>query len=201
VTAGISHFSDAAYQLPNLGINVPALNIGLRYTPRPVAEYATTAYTHTGRRWHGLVQLDYGNNEQIVEGGAKYVIGGLSVGALYDFSALHHFFGGANYEFSESDYRWVAYQYPYAGEATYIESGSRFSLFMGDEFRFGQFAFGVTVGAYLKKSTFTPFPVYEKLALRYYFLPNKPMHPYLCAQLKAHLSVAEYYSVGAGFLF
>jgi Lipid A 3-O-deacylase (PagL) len=201
-SAGITHFSDAAAQLPNLGINVPALSLALRYTPQPIVVYKNNDTPDIpAKRWHAFAQADYGINEQIGDGGPKYFIASTTAGALYDFSERHHFFAGATYEFSESTYHWTAYQYPYTDKAVLFDRASRVAIFVGDEFRFGQFAFGIALAGYVKDPKLAPFIIYEKLAARYYFLPKKTIKPYINLQLKAHLSVAEYASFGGGFLF
>jgi hypothetical protein len=199
--ASITHYSNGALQLPNLGINVPMLNVAMRYTLSPVTNYEKTEPSISGRRWHGFAQLDYGTTEQIVEGGPKYFNAGATVGALYDFSPLHHFFGGVTYEYSQTAYHWVAYQYPQESAESLFDRSSRVAIFVGDEFRFGQFSFALALGGYVKQSDLTPFVVYEKLIWRYYFLPEKQAHPYINIQMKAHLTAAEYFSIGGGYLF
>ena len=201
-TASITHFSDAAAQLPNLGINVPALSVALRYTPQAITVYKTADIPEIlTKRWHAFAQADYGIHEQIADGGPKYFVASTTAGVLYDYNDRHHFFGGATYEFTENAYRWTSYQYPYMNDAELFDKSSRVAVFVGDEFRFGQFAFGISVASYVKQAALIQFVIYEKLAARYYFLPQKTVKPYINLQLKAHLSVAEYASFGGGFLF
>ncbi|GAB4378239.1 MAG: hypothetical protein Kow0075_07930 [Salibacteraceae bacterium] len=44
LSANFNHFSNAAYRLPNLGVNYPQVNAGIGYTPIPASPRTDTAY-------------------------------------------------------------------------------------------------------------------------------------------------------------
>jgi hypothetical protein len=154
-------------------------------------------------RWHGLFAANYAVQEGITVGGPKYALLIGSAGAMYDLNKMHHLYALAEYEYNEAIYKWAKNQLvePFSGEDAYVFRASRYSVAIGDEFRFGQFGFSTTIGFYVVSGQRPPLFMYEKLGWRYYFLPTKHTQPFLNIYLKAHDITADYFSFGAGIKF
>ncbi len=201
--ANFTHYSDGSAQLPNLGINVISPFLQVRFSPNNTPKYIEKKAVMSNSRWHGLLQFNFGVRESVALGGPKYAMLIGSGGTMYDLNDKHHLYGLFEYEFNEASYLWVKNNttFPSDDVATNIGLASRYSLAVGDEFRFGQFGFSVLIGFYLPYSAQPPWFMYEKLGWRYYFLPQKKLQPYLNAHLKAHEITAEYFSFGGGIRF
>ncbi len=197
-----THFSNGSSQIPNLGINVPAPFLSMRYTPKPIEKYTENIEILSNPRWHGLFSANYAVQEAITFGGPRYAFLIATTGVMYDLNKTHHLFAVVEYEFNESTYKWAKniLPIPMKDEAAYIQYASRYSVSFGDEFRFGQFGFGISAGFYLASGFKAP-PIHEKLCWRYYFLPHKTTQPFLNIYLKAHDITADYFGFGGGVRF
>lgn len=74
--AGIIHFSNAAFTLPNQGVNLSSVNIGLSYQPTTMLkpDSVATSSVAPSRSAYGLLRLSLGFTEKYPTGGKKYSI-------------------------------------------------------------------------------------------------------------------------------
>jgi hypothetical protein len=200
----LTHYSNAASQLPNLGVNVPALTVGIRYFPKVSGDmkYNRDRIPKPVNKNEMLVKLSIATNEMNVFGGPKYptYIGTIQYARFT--SVANKVLAGTSFEYSQGDHDFLVIQEietKYGVRASSI----KFSIYAGDEILMGKVGLSFAVGAYL----FNPLkvtPVYVKLGLNYYFASagkKKTTKFFVSANLKSHFLVAQYYELGTGVAF
>ena len=203
---GLTHFSNGASKIPNLGINFSAISLGAIYTPNPVEikDYIPAGSPSKPERRFGLsVHGDIAFIEQGVAGGPKYPIYIASLGATYAISKVNHFILGTEYENNKADYYFLLNSTEASTEAEAYKYSSRYLVFLADEFFFWPFSLVLQAGTYVDGDPKYPFSkIYTKLSSRYYLPTFKNESPriYLGIQLKAHKFTAEYSSWGIGVM-
>jgi hypothetical protein len=185
-----SHFSNGSFTLPNLGLNIPALSLGLRYAMQPVTPaYNRQAWPPFTKQWHYYAYTFAAGKESYPLESPVYLVNTLMLEAVRDFSYTARLGIGLNgtmdrslsretvtYEFNRSDPQWQT---------------SVYALY---EHVIGNLSIPFQWGVYLyNKYQFTPF--YQVIGLRYRFLP----HWIGAVQLKAHLGKADYIQWGLGY--
>ncbi len=203
---GLTHFSNGASQLPNLGINFASLSIGAVYLPFPIdrRDYIPAGTTSKPDRRIGLsLHGDIAFVEQAIAGGPKYPIYIASLGGTYALSKVNHIILGAEYENNKADYYFLLNSTNVSTEAEAYMYSTRWLVFAADEFFFWPFSLVLQAGTYVDGDPDYPISkIYTKLSFRYYipsFGENSP-RLYLGIQLKAQKFTAEYISWGLGLM-
>lgn len=200
----LTHYSNAATQRPNLGINVPALSVGVRYFPKVSKElkYNRSKIPKPWKKNEVMIKFSIAYTEMFATGGPKYFhyIGTINY-ARYT-SITNKVLGGFCAEFSQGDYDY-ALQQDKSTKYNPTLQALRFSLFAGDEILMGRVGLFFIAGGYV----FNPakgIPVYAKLGLNYYFPDfgkDKSTRFFIGANLKTHFLIAQYYEVSTGIAF
>ena len=194
LNAGISftHLSNGSITLPNLGLNIPALSLGVRYAFQPVkTTIDKEQWPPFVKKWHYYAYTYAAGKESYPMESPVYLVNTVMLEASRDFSYTGRFGAGLNvtldrslsnetvtFEFDKSEPQWQA---------------SVYGLY---ERVIGNLSIPFQVGFYLyNKYQFTPF--YQAIGLRYRFLP----HWVAGLQLKAHLGKADYLQWGLGYKF
>ena len=209
-TASFTHFSNGKVQMPNLGINVPAYGLALKYYPKKTSVVTANDFEKTVENKRSFLdkknrltlKLGHGFNEALQSNGAKYSV---FVGEIYAsrrmnlkwrlllgmeanyYMVLHH------YIFNE-----VAFQEKEEWKALKV------AAFTGAEVFFGHFSTIFTSGYYV----YNPFqkrgPIPTKIGFQYHvFSPYKQNNQllFIGIYLKAHISNADYIELGLGYTF
>lgn len=208
VGGSFTHFSNGASQLPNLGINIPAIQLGVQYSPTPVPDDArlpsSTSKAAT-RRWALNTHFDMAYRESMVARGPRYPIYIASLGGMYHWNKINRLTFGAEYEQHTDvrDFGLFLGEFKTKSEAQF--HSSRVMAFVGNEFLFGDWSFTIQTGAYIANKNWylNGYKLYNKIGMRYYLPPiGKPATRfYVGLYMKAHRIVAEYIALGAGATF
>ena len=204
-----THFSNGRTQTPNLGINIGAYGLGLRYMLQNPTLASRTAADSVGsprynRRWHIGLTLGQGIQEADQPGGAKF---GVYVGRIYvakRISSQWQLHAGL-----AADY-YTLYDYLGTAQGLYLpnESAARALKIMpyaAGELLLGRVSLYGSLGVYAYNRAFRRGSVATKIGLQYYPLQttdrrsNKQL--YIGVYLKSHLAVADYTELGLGYLF
>ena len=202
-----THFSNGAAALPNFGINIPGIVLGVRYFPNAIAPTDLLS-TETTRK---LDQKKFGANiflglayrEYISSQGPRYPIYLMSVAGTYTLTKHNTLSAGIDVEYNKAVYEFAVHTFAF-DRATSRKKAYRAMFFVADEFRFGDLGLGLQLGGYVTPNSYLlPFPITTKLSVRYYFKPiGKPATRfYLGTYMKSHLIVAEHIGFGAGAAF
>jgi len=190
---GMTHFSNANFKKPNLGINMPHLALGIHYTPKSnLGKYLKMPISvHFISRFIASAAIA---NKQIDIDDPKRV--GIYTLAL-DYVKLQkagHFFRLGTDFFIDRSYPYQKFQpvkYDTIAIAQVLEHGIR----GGYEWRAGKWGAFADIGFY----TYRP----QNTKRRYYFSVGVMYYPTyylnLFVKLKTHLAVADYISWGLGY--
>lgn len=200
--ASFTHFSNGSSKLPNYGLNVPALILGLNYAPTPIkpADYIYPTESPSFRKWGFFAEASIARQEFIAFNGPKYPNYNLALAATFNENADNTSSFGFAYEYNFAVFNFYKFLEQF-DERTTINTGKRYIVFAGHEFAFGKIGLGAQFGVYVGPYKYlVPRVFYNKLNAQYYFTPfgKKGLKPFLALHMKAHLIDAEYISIGMG---
>lgn len=225
ILLGVSaiHYSAAHYQLPNLGINFPALNISLKYFPsgRPQL-YKQDSLPDYSRKKLYNIRLGFGFHEfgDAIKptGGPKYPI---YTGSFYlskRYSRINNVHLGIHINYYSSFYDFIVQQEVYDKHQRLRSFTGQ--IFLGHEFIIGHFGLLTQLGIYF----YNPFYVKlqelqnipnnfnsitkrynsNKIGVNYYFMnPIKTTknNVFIGLYLKSNFGQADFAEMSIGFAF
>jgi len=191
----ISHFSNACYKVPNFGINIPTLNMGLSYrlnkTPAAIIKNEIPA---ADKKWQFSIMGSFGLNELAGPGGRKYPYYCLSGFFMKPASLKRQFGIGLDVYYSEA-LGTLIQRSDSVSNIKYqaIRPGLSFAYIMN----FARLSFVAQLGAYLYTKEKTDGYIWDRVALRY----TVKDHYLFQMGLKTHLSRAEVLELSVGYKF
>jgi hypothetical protein len=204
---GLTHYSNGAAQLPNLGINITSLMIGVRYAPKPLGEenYIQAGLSKQTDQHYGF-RLEYmiGFRESQTNGGPRYPIRTYSLAGRYSLNKINRAFLGLTYEYNKVVYAFGTAVFAFNSEKEAFWGASRLSIFVEDEFLFGNLGIALQAGYYLGDFSYlVPNSVYFKISHRCYFrfVKQPAIRAFAGITLKTHFSVAEHFALNLGLDF
>jgi len=205
---GLAHYSNGARKLPNLGLNIPYLYIGISpYRGTYEKDYfqRKSLSKVADKKWGFGLHTQYTRVEIRVPGGPDYPTTVAGIDGHFHPSANNRLSLGYQYEYNASIAAFGLHTGDFADDAAARVGATRHSVTIGNEFLFGHWAVQLKVGAYFlhHNSFLLPLPFYFQLSPRYYFnyRENQPARFFTGIHLKSHLFVAEYISWGVGVVF
>lgn len=195
ITLGIdmTHFSNAAFKTPNLGINLPFLSLGYSRLINEVKQIEKEQLTvdFPYKRWLYNVMGVLSAKEVYPTGGKKYPV--------YAFQAsVRRFFKpkvGMEYGFDVFSKQMILDYHPEIKKNQWdiLQIG----VFAAYLLPLDHFHFVFGMGAYLKDKYQPEEPFYHRVGMRYYF--DNGLNINLC--LKSHWAKADYAELGLGYSF
>ena len=200
----VTHYSNAATQRPNLGVNALAVSFGLRYFPKLSKDlkYNRSKVPNPLKKNEVMIKFGIAYSEMFAAGGPKYFHYVGTVNYARYTSITNKILAGFCGEFGQGEYDY-ALLIDKDPKYTPTTRALKFSLFAGDEIILGRVGLFFIAGGYV----FNPakgIPVYAKLGLNYYFPDfgkNKSTRFFIGANLKTHFLIAQYYEVSTGIAF
>jgi len=190
---GFTHFSNAAFKMPNLGINVPTVSAGVYYKFKESIVLPNKTDLSFSKKIQYQISLTGGLKELYPEGGSKFgtysvsfctlkplnikTSAGIGFDLFYDTSIL---------QILKNDNNPVAHNYEILKPA----------LCASYEILISKVSIYLQVGGYIYKISGNKL-LYEKLSWRYYFSE----HMFASIALKAHFPVADDFDFGIGYKF
>ena len=163
----LSHFSQAAFSLPNLGINVLSTNIGAIY----FVSKATPSYKPLDKNYQFdkslkyNVNISYGLKEITPIGGPKYPVYVVTFYVQKQISKINilniGLDGFANTALKEEMKKSGEFSDDYPDH-------KRIGIMAGHELKLDRISFLFQIGAYLYRPYKVDYPIYQRLALKYY---------------------------------
>ncbi len=204
---GLTHYSNGAAQMPNYGINIPEVSLGLRYSFQPENQIDESSFKNKlnlpEKRWGFQMHLDLAYREYQESGGPRYPIYIGSVAGSFALNKVNRVLLGLEIEKNVGIYFFQRHLDPSTSEKQLRSDSRKIMVFAADEFLFGNVGVLLQLGTYIHRGEQAPFSVYNKLSVRYYLPPvGKPTTRFYGAiYLKSHISVAEYIAFGFGASF
>jgi len=205
-SVSFTHFSNGASTLPNLGLNVPALNLGATYIPQPLQKEdfipTTTSGIRDSKIQFSLMQA-FALIETITPGGPKYPVHITALSAGRNLGYANRLWAGLEYEFNYAVYDFMNHIGQFETKEKRRRNATRLLFFVADEVTLGNASMWFQAGTYLTRSFLQPGVIYTKLGVRYYFRFKDAKTPnlHLGVYMKSHQVVAEYVSLGLGVGF
>ena len=201
-----THFSNGSTQLPNYGINIPALNIGARWTSKRLY---TEGYIHrdssskTNRKWGWNAFSGLGLSASTAPRGPKYPIYVVALTLVRPLNQVNQLSCGVQYEQNRlvAEFGLASGQFTTKAEAS--KAGNRWGIFIGDEILFGQVAVVLQSGFYLHHYQAIESLWFNRLGLRIYSptIGHSNVQGHIGVFLKSHKIDAEQFCLLGGVCF
>ncbi len=198
-----THFSNGGARLPNFGLNIPAVEAGLRWALDTEGVFIRHHLSRRSPKKWGVntaagMALSSNNSR-----GPKYPIYNVSVAAVRYFSKTHRLHLGVAYEQNTLVAEQGLHSVLWQTRAEASRAGDRWLGFVEDEAVFGRVAMLFQTGVYLGNFDGVRNLWYNKVGLRVYLPPiGRPKTQFHVGfYLKAHLGVAEHIAFMGGASF
>lgn len=186
-----THFSNGATSMPNLGVNLPTTNFGLRFTPFPEKlQYKRDSIYPPERKNYFYFSLAAGT-KVLPDFGTTY----------YPTVAASFMYGRRVGKISKLLVSFDAFRdESLLGDSLQVNKNkdiNRYGIWFGHEFIHGRLGLLFGAGYYLYNKTDRDEPIYLKVGLRHYF----HRHFFAGIILKAHYGRADNVEWTAGYTF
>lgn len=193
-----THFSNASFQTPNLGINYVAFSTGFRYNPKPqLGGYNTDEIPKPKQKNFAKLAYSMAFYEYRTPNGPKYPVIEFTGAYARATSIVNRVFGGVYYAFDMGRLEYMhLFGYEYKNREAHM-----LGFFVGDELFLGRVSLDAYVGVYAMKLFEDKTPIFAKLGLNYHavkFGETKEKSFFISAHMKTHYFVAQYFDVGIG---
>lgn len=201
------HVSNAAFTVPNLGLNDVSLHLAYTYQPsgeveRPEKVIPDWSWSQWWKKGQIHAKYVHAWTQKYPSFGPTYNIRGAQIMWSQPYRAFKNVQLGYHYEYNEGVYSFLKSIYEYAGQER--KHSTQHSIYIGHEFRWGAFGLITQLGGYLQKNYLNSNVIYQRLGGHIYLFENEKYWlkgMYVSAILKTHLSVAEYAEFGIGIYF
>ncbi|MDD4149252.1 MAG: acyloxyacyl hydrolase [Bacteroidales bacterium] len=220
LSVGALHFSNGHVKLPNIGMNLPAVNIFYKYRyDDSQKDIDYNNYVLFKDKWHFFVNAalgmhEYGSSTK-PENGPNYKVYNLALGFTKRTSPIHKYSLGFNFTKYDSFEKFIIYQ-ELKNDNPFLQS-TTFGIFGAHEFLFGNFSFYTELGLDIYKpfyrymitiygDKFTAKEVLKsinsnKLGLRYYVINLNKFAFSTGINLKVNLAQADFVEIFCNFEF
>lgn len=202
IGGSFSHFSNANVKVPNLGINIPAINVGLAYAPSGTVTPPVSCPDTTHFRWSPGVKIGLGLTSSKVPNGPLFPVYVADAWMNFHWRSKLRLRAGTTWFFSESAYTFIKETEAPLDDEEWGATGG--AIFVGSEFLLGHISFIAQLGPYLKKPYSQPYFLYTKMGLQFY-LQDQQVHRknqlFFGMYVHSHSGEADFGEWAIGFVF
>jgi hypothetical protein len=184
---GMTHFSNGAFKMPNLGINLVTTSLGLRFSDSstPVFERKDKRNFEKNKKAYFELGLASGLKEVGGPGGLKYAIVNANFSYIYPLSFKSEFLLWSDFFHDRSlEIRLAGDNWERATTADFIQTG----IMGGYRLRYNKLSFMLAMGAY----TYTRYKglgsIYHRVGIRYQLTEKLSLN----TTLKSHFAIADF---------
>ena len=198
-----SHYSTGDARLPNLGINVPALNLGYTYLIKSYSEETIKRGYFISKTPKKLIfrnKFTLARFEALQANGPIYSQYGTEFGIGKYLSTTNKLFINADLFYNSFSYYFLINQDLDKGKQIQRSLGSTIAI--EDEIMVGKLGINFALGFVLYQPHFSGASNYQKVGLQYHFInwgEKKPRNLFLGVHLKTHWANAEHVETCLGF--
>ena len=193
---GLTHFSNGAYKIPNLGLNIPTVNVGVSYK---LTETRAQAQAPQKNLWDSLplkkeifTVFSFGTKQIYPPSGENYSVYSLSLGYAYPLSIKRKLIFGHDLFLDYSNLRSLKRVDEAPGKDYEINKNG---VFVGQEICFSKLTFLMDLGAYYHTLYKDDGYIYSRFGLRYCLTKNL----LVSLALKTHYAKADFVGWGIGY--
>lgn len=159
----LTHYSNGSYRMPNYGLNMPQVSLGVHYAPHEQAGTPASplAPYKVDRRWSLWLQGQVGLAEHLPVDGPKFVTNTATAMGWYRLGRKSSLSVGLDYMVNPSLQRWFRYEPQWQGSHT-----DAAGITLGHVLHVGQVNLVMQAGF----SFYKPFPLYPNLYQRIAFM-------------------------------
>ena len=191
---GISHVSNGRFQVPNLGLNLVSLNLGLTYKindlvcKKPVIDSSTQVASRHELLFWGA----FGINDNYPPGNAKMNAYTLSLNYFYNKRNTSKFGLGTDIYYEESYLRELdQYGKSYQTALDHLRIGLKFCY----SYNVGRISLPIEMGYYAFSKNNEDGPIFHRFGIRYTGAKGL-MIQFAC---KTHWAIAYHFDIGLGY--
>lgn len=197
---GMTHFSNGAARMPNLGLNIPMIEAGVHFRiadanevcdDRIRAKVMHTDSLINDRQWHLTGIITAGANDIEVPGGNRFGHINCQFTYMRNTARKHRFGGGVDVMYSQG----VHHMMVYGDNPTTALQAVQVGVKGGYELVVGRLYLPIEIGVYAISKYKTAGMIYNRIAARYLVTD----HLVLNLSLKTHIARAEYWEMGIGW--
>jgi len=201
IQSGITHFSNGAIQLPNLGINLIHSGAGIRYQFREKRkELIYDSLPPIAKRISIQTRIGIGSNERSAIGGPKYPIYIYTIAIGKQWGQRRKLQLGCDYYYYPGIKSAIINNENSVGNINLASSKS--ALFIAHEYIVGQFGLLTQLGYYFYNPFLSVYPIYFKIGAQQYIPLNKNLRQNRLLAgiyLKTHFGDAELMAFAIGY--
>lgn len=190
---GLTHFSNGAFQMPNLGINIPHLNLGIKKSFGTMTPVAPSTTEKAERKPYTAIMLSGGAKKVYPPYGKQYYVGNLTAARSWPLAKKSFAGLGADLFFDNSISGRLR---DLKNEPTVAADDYRAGLYGTYELRVGALGLMFNMGYYLVNQYKDDGNAYHRIGLRYFY--KKLL---IGVNLKTHYARADHFDFGCGFQF
>lgn len=188
---GLSHYSNGNWGMPNLGINLPGLVLGLGKKQNNL-NYVPIRHSRGNQvLWEFAVRS--GKRQMTVDDPKNIAVFMGELSWNYPHNNIRGWRGALNI-FLDRTYLYEKFQPLPNGSLSEI---TEIALSAGHEYKINRIGFTADLGVYLYRPNDTKRKYYEALGLKYYVTSQLSV----ITRLKAHLTSADYFEWGVNYIF
>lgn len=189
---GITHFSNASFRVPNLGINMPSLYIGLGYSIERSNKTFKPLHVASDKAYFEVSAL-YGFKERTVSRPVSFHIKNIQVKRILPSSKSRKWRLGIDIA-SDPTYTYDEIKAEYVDNPP-ITQTLEIGLSGGAEWSMGNMAVLADLGFYVYQAENKKYLPYQRLGFRY----NVNKHCFIQTTLRTSFGIADYMEWGAGY--
>jgi len=193
---GFTHFSNGSIRVPNLGINMPSLFLGLHTAfGKTENQRIDTIPSFIATKKKHEILLNYAFKERFTAKPREFHIVSAGYRKLKNISPVRRWYWGADLVWDPT--------HPYSHDLKNpnprvgIDNSTELGVLIGHRYDIGRFGLLTDVGFYILNPYRTKYFSYQRIGFRYELNKNW----FVNSTLKVHFGTADYFEWGVGYKF
>lgn len=189
---GLTHFSNASFRVPNLGINMPSLYLGLGYSIDRKNKQFKALHVASSQSYYEVSAL-YGFKERTVSRPVNFHIKNIQIKRIIPSSSSRKWRLGVDIA-SDPTYTYDEIKAEYLDNPP-LSRTLEVGLSGGAEWTLGNMALLADLGFYVYQAENKKYLPYQRLGFRY----NVNKHCFIQTTLRVSFGIADYMEWGVGY--